>query len=218
MGQLCCSLSSFWQVLPTFPFGALELALFPERNLKPRQVFKAGSTCARSGVFPPCSAASTPEASRSSHCTCHAPGLLYQALRAVLPQLLPPVLPKYNRCAQIPGLERSGSVPVAASSVTLWGHPCSSQHPAPAASAAGRALCLQPTSPCLLLYPHQLPVQTHPCPQLQDRAAWGHQQVEVFPGSLCLRLTRQREPQKLPEKFREDRDCWAPLLLKASAG
>lgn len=106
--------------------------------------------------------------------------------------------------------------------LSLVEHPRSSQHPALLAGAAWKGSassgCLQPTSPGPLLCLHQLPVKMQPSSQLQDRAAWGHQQVKVFSGSLCLHLTRQRKLHMHPEKFREDRDRWAPLLPHVSAG
>lgn len=41
------------------------------------------------------------------------------------------------------------------------------------------------------------PTEAHPRSQLQDGAAWGHQQVKVLSGSFCLRLARQGELRPL---------------------
>lgn len=50
----------------------------------------------------------------------------------------------------------------------------------PLAACSPPARCLQPPCPDPLLCLRQLPVEPHPSSQLRDRAAWGHQQVEVF--------------------------------------
>lgn len=73
-------------------------------------------------------------------------------------------------------------------------------------------------SPDPLLCPPQLPGKMHPSSQLQDHAAWGHQQVKLFSGSLRLHLTRQEKLHTPPAKFRADRDWWAPLPQPMSSG
>lgn len=76
------------------------------------------------------------------------------------------------------------------------------------ASTRGRGLLLPDPSPnpaaVLGLRAAHLPVpflpsptEMHPCSQLQDGAAWGHQQVKVLSGSFRLRLTRRGELRPL---------------------
>lgn len=138
MGQLCCSLSSFWQVLPTFPFGALELALFPERNLKPRQVFKASSSVPTGLCFlgaqqhQPQSPPGQPTAP-ATHLGC-----CIRLLGLLCPSSCCQHSQNTTAVFRPQGWRGPGqSLPLPPHPM---GHPRSSQYPTPLASAAGRAL------------------------------------------------------------------------------
>lgn len=62
------------------------------------------------------------------------------------------------------------------------------------------------------------PTEAHPRSQLQDGAAWGHQQVKVLSGSFRLRLARQgRESCGCSEERTEGREPWARLAWGAQS-